>query len=91
MENKGFIIRLEQLLKDNCITQKTLAENIGIRVPTISDWKKNGTFPPVDIALKIAQALNVSVEYLVLGKEENIYKTKYDTLVKNLTNLVSDL
>jgi transcriptional regulator with XRE-family HTH domain len=63
-----FIDRLEALLKEKGVSQKSLAEYIGIRNPSISDWKKEGTIPRADVAIKIAEYLNVSVEYLITGK-----------------------
>jgi SOS-response transcriptional repressor LexA len=40
---------------------------VNIRRPSISDWKKNGSYPYADIAVKIAKILNTTVEYLVTG------------------------
>lgn len=63
-----FIDRLEKLLKEKHVSQKELAEKIGFRRTTISDWKKNGAIPPTDISLKIADYLGTSVEWLVTGE-----------------------
>lgn len=68
-----FAERLERLIKEKKLTQISVADTIGIRRPTISDWKKNGSYPPADIAVKIAMLLGVSVEYLVTGQEKNPY------------------
>lgn len=64
-----FSDRLDTVLKEKKITQKELAEKIGIRRPTISDWKKNGACPPIDIALRIADYLGVDCRWLVTGEE----------------------
>ena len=66
-----FIDRLESALKKTGISQKDLAEHIGIRRPTISDWKKNGAVPSADICLKIADFLHVSFRWLVAGVEDS--------------------
>lgn len=65
-----FIDRLENFLNEKKITKTELAEKIGIRRPTISEWKKNGAIPSGDICLKIANYLNVSVEWLLSGEEK---------------------
>lgn len=67
-----FIERLEYLLDEQDMTQKELAELVGMRRTTISEWKKNGNFPPADIAVKIAQILHTTVEYLVTGKNKYV-------------------
>lgn len=71
-----FIDRLEKVLNEKGISKTELAEKIGIRRPTISDWKKNGAIPSGDICLKIAEYLGVSVEWLVRGKEK---KSPFET------------
>ena len=71
-----FSDRLDKVLKEKKITQKELAEKIGIRRPTISDWKKNGACPPIDIALRIADFLSIDCRWLVTGEEsENVTLT----------------
>lgn len=87
-----FFERVKMLVKaKTSLTLMSFITELGIDYEKYRSSIRYNNLPRADEALKIAQALNVSVEYLVLGKEENIYKTKYDTLVKNLTNLVSDL
>ena len=67
--NNTFMDRVESVLKERKWTQKEMAESLGLRRPTLSDWKKNGAVPAGDIALKIADYLNVSIEWLICGKE----------------------
>jgi len=57
-------------MKANSLSQKELAEKIGIRRPSISDWKKNKSFPYADVAVKIAKILGVSVEFLITGEDD---------------------
>lgn len=68
-ENLCFMDRVESILKEKRLTQKELAEDLGLRRPTLSDWKKNGAVPAGDICIRIADYLGVSVEWLVTGKE----------------------
>lgn len=66
----NFIDRLELVLKQKNITKTELANKLNIRWPTLSEWAKNGSIPAADIALKIADYLNVSLEWLITGKEK---------------------
>ena len=74
MDNETFIERLERLMADRCLQQKDLAEKVGISSNGISTWKITGAFPRADIAVKIADILGVTVEYLVTGHIPNIDK-----------------
>lgn len=82
-----FAERLERLLKQNKITQTALADRVGIRRPTISDWKKNGSYPTADIAVKIAAALNTSVEFLVTGNDKNPLAEENKELKERLASI----
>jgi len=46
-----------------------LLEQADIKPSTWSSWEKYGRMPPADRALAVADALGVSVEYLVAGRE----------------------
>lgn len=61
--------RILQLLKDRNITQKQLAEGIGVSTGNISDWKVGRVKPSVDVLSRIADFFNVSVDYL-LGRTD---------------------
>lgn len=49
-------------------TRKWLAGEAGFDVSTIGSGLKRESMPQVDLALRIAKALNVSVDYLVTGR-----------------------
>lgn len=52
------------------MTTADLASKTNINAGTISNYlKTKGSMPPADKALKLAQALNVSVDFLVNGFE----------------------
>lgn len=52
-------------------TRKWLAAEANFDVSTIGSGLKRNGLPLVDLALRIADALNVPVEYLVTGKNPN--------------------
>ena len=52
------------------LTVKELAAKTGIIKGSLDNYLgARASIPPADVAVKIAQALNVSVEYLVTGRE----------------------
>lgn len=69
MSGQLFVDNLQLALKDNGLAQKDLAEMLQTGTSTISNWIKRGTIPSADIAIKIAQFLGVSVEWLVTGRD----------------------
>ena len=84
-----FMDRVESLLKDKKLTQKELAEDLNLRRPTLSDWKKNGAVPAGDICIRIAEYLGVSVEWLVTGKENGL-TAEERTLLRQWSILTSE-
>lgn len=88
-ENECFMDRVESILKEKRLTQKELAEELMLRRPTLSDWKKNGAVPTADICLRIADYLGVSVEWLVTGKESGL-TSEEKTLLKQWKILTPD-
>lgn len=67
----SFNDRIDELLKLNKKTKVELSQYAGISKQSFHDWKKRGTIPAADIALKIAEFLNTTVEYLVKGVNTN--------------------
>jgi len=52
-------------------TRKWLAAEANFDVSTIGSGLKRNGMPLVDLALRIAKALNVPIEYLVTGKNSS--------------------
>ena len=85
------ILKDELIYKD--IQSKELALRTGISLHTINHYlASNGNAPSAENALKIAQALGVSVEYLMTGKNASIsddIKPKVKKMIGEL-NYLSD-
>lgn len=64
--------RIDNLLKKKGENRVTLADALGIKPQNISAWSTRGTVPAGDICLRIAEYLNVSVEWLISGKESGL-------------------
>ena len=70
----GFRDNLKQELSFSGMLVKELATATGIKKRALDTYLlcENASMPPADVAVKIANVLGVSVEYLVTGKETNI-------------------
>lgn len=60
--------KIRELRSNLKISQSTLGKKAGIPQTTISDWEKGKSLPNVEEALKLANALEVSIADLI---EEN--------------------
>ena len=65
-----FSERLKELRKQAKLTQVELAGKLGIVQSSYADWERGKKKPTQDNLVKIAQVLNVSVDYLVGNSEE---------------------
>lgn len=81
-------LRSEMEFKD--IKIKELATKTGISARTLEGYLgSRASIPPADVAVKIAKALDVSVEYLVTGENENEYLREFIIFQKSIKNLSS--
>lgn len=66
----GFRENLKDEISYQGIMIKELAAKSGVQAGSISNYlKENCSIPSADVAVKLATALNVTVEYLVNGKK----------------------
>lgn len=71
----NFWERVDDLLDRKDINKKTLAYEAGFDASNITKGIKNNNVPSAETAVKIAQVLGVSVEYLVNGVDSSFPKT----------------
>ena len=83
-----FLENLKDELSYQDLTQKELAERTGISVNTIRGWFSKDLVPDVFNAVKIAQTLNVSVEYLATGTDNNSAAKELAELKSKLAELI---
>ncbi|NBH15586.1 XRE family transcriptional regulator [Lachnospiraceae bacterium] len=60
----------EQLCKKNNVTPYRVCKETGLTTSTISNWKAGRYTPKQDKLQKIADFFDVSIEYLINGKEK---------------------
>ena len=71
-----FVERIDDLLKEKNLKRAALCDAIGLTHSAITDWKKRGTIPAGDVCVKIAEYLDVDVEYLITGKHKKLDREK---------------
>ena len=76
--------RLKELLEKNNMSQRELAEKIGITEVTISRYISAQRVPKATEILKIADALNCSCDYLLGFQNELTKETEMETAIHNL-------
>ena len=77
----------QRLLDEKGLKNADVARATGISNMTLSDWKRGKSVPKSDKMRKIAEYLNVSVDYLMTGKDgaftKEIAKTDAKLLFMN--------
>lgn len=83
---------VEMLRSEQNTSYRWLAQKMGISEQTVSTMRKAGTEPRATEAVKIAKALNTTVEYLTEGITSNQeYFNRYTALKDHLKTLVETL
>ncbi|WP_022932654.1 helix-turn-helix domain-containing protein [Treponema bryantii] len=71
-----FADRLREEIEYLGITRKELAYKADVKIRALDMYLgTQGSMPPADVAVRIAKALNTSVEYLVTGIRNNTQNT----------------
>ena len=73
--------RIERLIRENNLSQKDFAKDVGTTESAICRYLKDERVPRIDILSNMATALGVSLDYLVTGKES---KGNIINLIKKL-------
>lgn len=81
---------VRELLEYKDISQKELAAAINESYNTLQSWISKERLPNVEQAAKIARFLNVSMEYLVFGKDERA-KPNHAETIKLLEKAIQNL
>ena len=77
------------------ISNKEFAQKVGISGSTLSMYLYRGSIPAADVAVKMAEVLHTTTEYLILGIDKNNPNTKQSTKSdwqkRELTNIANSL
>lgn len=69
---------IKKYRKNMKITQKQLADKINKQDKTIQKYEKGDIIPPVPVLEEIANALNISIEELIIDNYKPDYKLKHE-------------
>ena len=72
MKVKHFWDRVKKLIKSKNIKQEILAKECRIPFSTLKGWIYKDYWPAVHYVARIAHYLEVSIDYLIYGKETDI-------------------
>ena len=64
--------RIGEICKKMGIKKKDVSEALKLPDNCFSNWSARGTIPAGDVCLKIAEFLNVSVVWLISGREDGM-------------------
>lgn len=73
----GFTERLEQLRRQQKLSQTELGKKIGIHFAHISRYERGITMPAAATLRRLAEALGVSVDYLINGTTQEAAKANF--------------
>ena len=74
------------------MTQKELAERSGLKQSAIARIENNGTLPRIDTVIKIAEALNTSLDLIPIEiKDEKVEGVELNNKIDTLTSFVKQL
>jgi len=60
----SFGSRLASVRKEKKISQSELATNVGLHINALGRYERDETIPSIEVAAKLAKALNISLDYL---------------------------
>ena len=63
----SLVNRIDEVISELGLTRKDFATKIDVNPTTMATWKTRNIFPPVDTLSKIADNLEVSLEWLITG------------------------
>ena len=73
---------IQELRKAKKLTQKDVAEAIGVKLPTYSTYETGRSEPPIEILVRLSYLFNVPIDVLV--QKERTYRTS-----KELTDQIN--
>ena len=85
--------RLKKLREFSNLTQKDLADKLGVTKQSVSNWENGNILPSIEMLVSIANFFSVSTDYL-LGIErasEDNFKMQKVEIISRFQQLIDDL
>ena len=86
-----FYERVKELAKKNNFSLIPLLDSLNINYETYKSAKRFNNLPRADEAIRIAKALNTSVEYLVTGEQSDQAAKELAELKANILKFAQDV
>lgn len=64
------MLKIREIREEKGLTQKQLAEMIGVDGHNVGDWERSKCEPSASMLIKLSTALEVSVDYLVGNSDD---------------------
>ena len=91
MSNTEIVGRIDSVLKEKNLKRQAVYDYANIAYNTFPNWvKKEDTKIPAQALYKISEFLEVSMEWLLTGKERNVYKEKYERLKRKVEEALKE-
>lgn len=93
MEDKetSFKERLKSEIEYNGFSYTEFAEKVGISLATLNMYLYKNSIPAADTAVKMSEALNTTVEYLVTGKSKKNKSTQFERKKSEFSRLLNSM
>ncbi len=90
MEKMGKLI--QKLRKEKMMTQKQLADELGVSDKAVSKWERGMSIPDANLFEPLSQSLGITLTELLHGEriETSISKEESDSLIKDSLNLIDN-
>ncbi|MDH2927320.1 helix-turn-helix transcriptional regulator [Lonepinella koalarum] len=85
----SIVDRLKSVMENQGLSIKNLANQLDIPYRTLQNYLLNERTPSIDVLVKVSQQLNVDLNWLVLGQENENSPTNKDTLTKEELDLIT--
>ena len=72
----SFSENLKRIRAEKNLSQEQLAEMIGVSRQAISKWEQDNGYPETEKLINIAQKLDISLDFLLLGRQNDIETQK---------------
>ena len=67
-----FAVRIKYLRLARELNQVQLAERLGVKKQSISNWENDNIMPSIEMLIRIADFFHVSTDYLLGRSEERV-------------------
>ena len=90
MDAESFWKNVTRILRDRKISQESLCDEIGISIWTLRSSISKKILPRVDVAKRIADYLDITVDFLLTGVEGDEYRRRLENLKRAMRDLIEE-